>query len=80
MPHSDIMGVAVSGGTLYLGSFVGMGGHGGGAVYSMPLRGGKPTPVVTGFKGATDALAANNGYPHVGGSTSKGGYAYRIKL
>ncbi len=78
-PHSDIMGVAVGGGTLYLGSFVGMGGHGGGAVYAMPLGGGQPKPVVTGFKGATDALAAHNGFLYVGGSTNKGGFVYRVK-
>lgn len=79
-PHSDIMGVAVSGGMLYLGSFVGMGGHGGGALYAMPISGGQPKPVVTGFQAATDALAAHNGFLYVGGSTDKGaGYVYRVK-
>jgi glucose/arabinose dehydrogenase len=79
-PHSDIMGVAVSGGKLYLGSFVGMGGHGGGALYAMAISGGKPQPVVTGIPSATDALAAHNGFLYVGGSTQKGaGYVYRIK-
>jgi glucose/arabinose dehydrogenase len=79
-PHSDIMGVAVSGGTLYLGSFAGMGGKGGGALYSMPISGGQPKPVVTGFAAATDALAAHDGFLYVGGSTDKGaGYVYRVK-
>jgi hypothetical protein len=79
IPHSDIMGVAVSGGKLYLGSFVGMGGHGGGSVYEMPIGGGQPKPVVTGFKEATDALAANDGSLYVGGSTDKGGFVYLVK-
>jgi glucose/arabinose dehydrogenase len=79
IPHSSIMGVAVNGGKLYLGSFVGMGGHGGGAVYSMPVGGGQPKPVVTGLKLATDALAAHGGDLYVGGSTNKGGFVYRVK-
>jgi glucose/arabinose dehydrogenase len=78
MPHSDIMGVAVSGGKLYVGSFAGLGGHGGGAVYTMPIGGGQPRPVVTGFEAATDALAAHDGFLYVGGSTNKGGFVYRV--
>jgi glucose/arabinose dehydrogenase len=78
-PHSDIMGVAVSGGKLYLGSFEGLGGQGGGALYSMPLAGGKLTKIVTGFPLATDALAAHGGVLYVGGSTQKGaGDVYRV--
>jgi glucose/arabinose dehydrogenase len=79
-PHTDIMGVAISGGTLYLGSFDGMGGHGGGALYAMPIGGGQPKPVVTGLQAATDALAAHNGFLYVGGSTEQGaGLVYRVK-
>ena len=74
------MGVAFSGGTLYLGSFLGSNG-GGGALYTLPTSGGgQLKPVVTGFPLATDALAENNGSLYVGGSTQKGaGYVYRVK-
>jgi glucose/arabinose dehydrogenase len=79
-PHSDIMGVAVSSGMLYVGSFAGMGGRGGGALYAVPISGGEPKPVVTGLEAATDALAAHDGYLYIGGSTQKGaGYVYRVK-
>jgi glucose/arabinose dehydrogenase len=78
-PHTDIMGVAIDDGKLYLGSFSGVGGHGGGALYTMPLGGGPLKPVVTGFPLATDALAANGGSLYIGGSTEKGaGYVYRV--
>ena len=78
-PHTDIMGVAIDHGKLYLGSYSGISGHGGGALYTMPLGGGPLKPVVTGFPLATDALAANGGFLYVGGSTEKGaGYVYRV--
>jgi glucose/arabinose dehydrogenase len=78
-PHTDIMGVAIDDGKLYLGSFLGAGGHGGGALYTMPLAGGPLKPVVTGFPLATDALAAHGGSLYVGGSSEKGaGYVYRV--
>jgi glucose/arabinose dehydrogenase len=78
-PHSDIMGVAVMGKTLYLGSFLGTGK--GGALYKMSIHGGKVMKVVTGFPAATDALAAHGGYLYVGGS-GKGknaGVIYQVK-
>jgi glucose/arabinose dehydrogenase len=79
-PHSDIMGVAISGGKLYIGSYAGIGAKGGGALFTTPLSGGKLTPVVTGFPLATDALAAHGGYLYVGGATQKGaGEVYRVK-
>jgi glucose/arabinose dehydrogenase len=79
-PHTDIMGVAIVGGTLYLGSYLGAGGSGAGALYSTPVAGGPVKPVVTGFPLATDALAAHDGYLYVGGSTPKGaGYVYLVK-
>jgi hypothetical protein len=77
-PHTDIMGVAVNQGALYLGSFLGADGHGG-ALYTMPIGGGKLKSVVTGFPIATDALAAYAGSLYVGGSTQKSaGYVYRV--
>jgi glucose/arabinose dehydrogenase len=79
-PHSDIMGVAVVGTTLYFGSWMGPGAKGGGALYSIPVKGGKVSNIVTGFPLATDALAANGGYLYVGGQTQAGaGVVYRVK-
>jgi glucose/arabinose dehydrogenase len=79
-PHTDIMGVAIIGRTLYLGSYGGIGGQGGGALFSTPIGGGTVKSVVTGFPIATDALAAHGGFLYVGGSTGKGaGYVYRVK-
>jgi glucose/arabinose dehydrogenase len=76
--HTDIMGLAVMGKTLYAGSFAGLGGKGGGALYKMGLHGGKATPVVTGFPLATDALAAHGGSLYVGGSGKAGGVIYQV--
>jgi glucose/arabinose dehydrogenase len=72
------LGVAVMGKTLYLGSYVGMGAKGGGALYKMGLHGGKVTPVVTGFPAATDALAVHDGDLYVGGSGKAGGVIYQV--
>jgi glucose/arabinose dehydrogenase len=77
-PHTDVMGVAVMGNKLYFGSFLGKNGKGG-ALYSMSLKGGKASPVVTGFPAATDALAANGGDLYVGGSGQAGGVIYQVK-
>jgi len=79
VPHTNVMGVAVMGQTLYFGSFVGLGGKGGGALYKMSIHGGKFKPVVTGFPAATDALAAHGGYLYVGGSGKTGGVVYQVK-
>ena len=76
--HTSIMGLAVVAKTLYMTSFAGLGGKGGGALYSTPLAGGKISPVVTGIPGATDALAAHDGALYVGGSGQKGGLIYEV--
>ncbi|HET9123998.1 MAG TPA: hypothetical protein VFN65_03830 [Solirubrobacteraceae bacterium] len=77
-PHSDIMGLAVIGRTLYMGSFLGEQGKGG-ALYKMSIHGGRVTPVVTGFPAATDALAAHGGKLYVGGSAPRiGGLIYQV--
>jgi hypothetical protein len=66
-PHSDIMGLAIIGNKLYMTSFVGHGpSHQGGEVYSMPLKGGTYTPVVTGFVAPTVGLGANKGTLYIG--------------
>jgi glucose/arabinose dehydrogenase len=77
-PHFDPMGLAVMGKKLYIGSYLGKTGTGG-ALYSMPVAGGKLTPVVTGFPVATDALAAHRGYLYVGGSYKGVGAVFRVK-
>jgi glucose/arabinose dehydrogenase len=79
-PHTDIMGVSIDAGKLYVGSFLGLGAKGGGSLFSLPLTGGKLKPVVIGFPIATDALATNGGFLYVGGSSQKGaGFVYRVK-
>lgn len=78
--HFDPMGMAVIGKTLYVGSFLGPKGHGG-ALYSMPITGGKLKFVVNGFPAATDALAAHSGALYVGGQTQAGsGVVYKVTL
>jgi hypothetical protein len=78
--HFDPMGMAVIGKTLYVGSFLGPKGHGG-ALYSMPITGGKLKFVVNGFPAATDALAAHSGALYVGGATqASSGVVYKVTL
>ena len=79
-PHTDVMGVAVMGKTLYFGSFLGPKLKGG-ALYKMSIHGGKAKPVVTGFPLATDALAAHGGFLYVGGSGkgANSGAVYQVK-
>ena len=78
-PHTDIMGLAVMGHTLYMGSFLGKGAKDGGALYKMSIHGGAPLPVITGFPAATDALAQHGGALYVGGETkAKTGVVYKV--
>jgi glucose/arabinose dehydrogenase len=77
-PHTDVMGLAVIGHTLYFGSFLGKSGKAG-SLYSMSVKGGKASPVVTNFPIATDALAAYQGDLYVGGSGPSGGVVYQVK-
>jgi glucose/arabinose dehydrogenase len=69
-PHTDIMGMAIIGKTLYMTSFLGTTGKAG-EVFSMPLKGGKLTPVLTGFVAPTVGLGANNGTLYVGELTAQ---------
>lgn len=71
-PHTDIMGVAIIGDTLYMTSFVGTDGQGpGGEVVSMPLSGGALTPVVTGFVAPVVGLGQNDGTLYFGELTGQ---------
>ncbi len=57
-PHTDIMGMAIVGKRLYMTSFTGLTGKAG-EVFSMPLKGGKLKPFVTGFVAPTVGLGGN---------------------
>ena len=73
-PHTDIMGLAIIGQRLYMTSFAGP--SGGGTVYSMSLKGGKYTPVATGFVAPTVGLGVHKGTLYVGELT---GQVFSIK-
>jgi glucose/arabinose dehydrogenase len=71
-PHTDIMGLAIIGKTIYMTSFAGIGAKGpGGEVLSMPLSGGTPKPVLTGFVAPTVGLGVNAGKLYVGELTGQ---------
>jgi glucose/arabinose dehydrogenase len=69
-PHTDIMGLAIIGKTLYMTSFLGTTGKAG-EVFSMPLKGGKLKPVLTGFVAPTVGLGGNAGTLYVGELTGQ---------
>jgi hypothetical protein len=73
-PHSDIMGMAIIGHRLYMSSFTGLhptAKSQAGEVLSMPLSGGKVTPVLTGFVGPTVGLGAHGNTLYVGELTGQ---------
>lgn len=71
-PHTDIMGMAIIGKTLYMTSFTGPHGAGpGGEVLSMPVAGGPVKPVVTGFVAPVVGLAQSNGTLYIGELTGQ---------
>jgi hypothetical protein len=71
-PHTNIMGMVIIGKTLYMTSFTNTTGKGpGGEVVSMPLKGGKLTPVLTGFAAPTVGLGGNAGTLYVGELTGQ---------
>ena len=69
-PHTDIMGMAIIGKKLYMTSFLGSTGKAG-EVYSMPLTGGKLTPVVTGFVAPTVGLGTDGKSLYIGELTGQ---------
>jgi len=76
-PHTDIMGLTIIRNRLYMSSFLGAQGKGpGGAVYSMPLTGGKLKPVLTGFVAPVVGLGSNGGWLYAGSLT---GQVFRVK-
>jgi glucose/arabinose dehydrogenase len=71
-PHTDIMGMAIIGKKLYMTSFMGPQGKGpGGEVFSMPLKGGKLKPVVTGFVAPTVGLGVRGSSLYIGELTGQ---------
>jgi glucose/arabinose dehydrogenase len=71
-PHTDIMGMVIIGKRLYMTSFVGTTGKGpGGEVLSMPLKGGKVKPLVTGFVAPTVGLGSNGKSLYIGELTGQ---------
>jgi glucose/arabinose dehydrogenase len=78
-PHTDLMGIAASDGTLYLTSFLGQGGKGpGGAVFTLGLHGGSALkPLLKGFAAPTVGLGLIHGYLYVGELT---GQVFRLKV
>jgi glucose/arabinose dehydrogenase len=69
-PHTDIMGMAIIGKRLYMTSFLGTTGKAG-EVFSMPLTGGKLTPVVTGFVAPTVGLGTDGTSLYIGELTGQ---------
>jgi glucose/arabinose dehydrogenase len=67
-PHTDAMGLAIIGKTLYISEF---GGNAPGKVVSMPVSGGKIKPAVTGFVAPVVGLAASGHSLYIGELTGQ---------
>jgi glucose/arabinose dehydrogenase len=78
-PHTDLMGIALQRGTLYLTSFAGPGGKGpGGEVFTLGLnRSSVLKPLLTGFVAPVVGLGLFHGYLYVGELT---GQVFRLKV
>ena len=73
-PHADIMGMAIIKNRLYMTSFVGLhptARSQGGEVLSMPLSGGRVSPVLTDFVAPTVGLGAHGNTLYVGELTGQ---------
>jgi glucose/arabinose dehydrogenase len=77
-PHTDLMGIALRGGTFYLTSFLGPGAKGpGGVVYTLCLGSSTLKPLVTGFVAPVVGLGLHHGYVYVGELT---GQVFRVRV
>ena len=77
-PHTDLMGIAVQGRTLYLTSFMGPGAKGpGGEVFTLRLGSSMLKPLLTGFVAPVVGLGLNHGYVYVGELT---GQVFRVRV
>jgi glucose/arabinose dehydrogenase len=74
-PHTDVMGVGIIGSQLYLSEFLGNKGKSG-LVVTMPIAGGTPKTLVTGFVAPVVGLGVNAGYVYIGELT---GQVFRVK-
>jgi glucose/arabinose dehydrogenase len=74
-PHTDVMGVGIIGKQLYLSEFLGNAGKAG-LVVSMPMKGGKPKTLVTGFVAPVVGLGVHHGWVYIGELT---GQVFRVK-
>jgi glucose/arabinose dehydrogenase len=75
-PHTDIMGLAIVGKTLYMSSFLGTTGKAG-EVLQMPVKGGAYKVLVSGFVAPVVGLGVSNGWLYIGELT---GQVYRVKV
>jgi glucose/arabinose dehydrogenase len=75
-PHTDIMGLAALGKTLYMSSFAGVSGKAG-EVFTMPLKGGAYKPLVSGFVAPVVGLGLNGSWLYIGELT---GQVFRVKV
>lgn len=75
-PHTDVMGLGIIGSRLYMSEFLGNKGQSG-LVVSMPLKGGKPKTLLTGFVAPVVGLGVYRGYVYVGELT---GQVFRLKV
>jgi len=77
-PHTDLMGIALRRGTLYLTSFLGHGGKGpGGAVFTLAPGSHVLKPLLKRFVAPTVGLGLHHGYVYVGELT---GQVYRVRV
>ncbi|MDQ2813750.1 MAG: hypothetical protein M3Z75_18245 [Actinomycetota bacterium] len=75
-PHTDLMGIAVQAGTLYMTSFTGKNGKGpGGEVFTLCLNSSVLKPLLTGFVAPVVGLGLSHGYVYVGELT---GQVFRV--
>jgi glucose/arabinose dehydrogenase len=74
-PHTDVMGLGIIGDTLYMSEFLGNQGKSG-LVQSIPVKGGKPKTLLTGFVAPVVGLGVNKGWVYVGELT---GQVFRVK-
>jgi hypothetical protein len=76
--HTDLMGIAVRAGTLYLTSCLGRGGKGpGGEVFTLGLNSHVLKPLLKGFVAPTVGLGLHHGYVYVSELT---GQVFRVKI
>jgi hypothetical protein len=77
-PHTDLMGIAVKAGTLYMTSFAGPKGKGpGGEVFTLCLNSSVLKPLLKGFVAPVVGLGLHHGYVYVGELT---GQVFRVRV